>query len=57
MNLQFKPASAERMEHCMLCGRVTDVPVNRPVTERSRRAGKLRRSITVHFWQITMRGE
>lgn len=57
MNLQFKPASAERMERCMLCGRVTDVPVNRPVTTRSRRAGKLRRSITVHFWQITMRGE
>ena len=26
---------AERMEQCVLCGRVTDVPVSRPVAERT----------------------
>ena len=35
MNLQFKLASTERMERCVLCGRVTDVPVSRPVAERT----------------------
>ena len=35
MNLQFKPSPAERMERCVLCGRVTDVPVSCPVTART----------------------
>ena len=36
MKLQRRPASAERMERCVLCGRVTGVPVSRPVSERTR---------------------
>ena len=45
MNLHFKPTSAERMERCVLCGRVIDVPVSPPVAEQTHYvdgAGELR---------------